>query len=82
VLPRLTRLEPLEAQCAAAGGIGPDAFNFDGRWSGPVYVRLGRAPRAEVEATLDSLAPVGFSEQDVARFTESIRRRLDAIYPE
>lgn len=82
VLPRLTRLEPLEAQCAAAGGTGPDAFTFDGSWGGPVYARLGRAPRAEVEANLDSLPTVGFSEEYVARFTESIRGRLDAIYPE
>lgn len=82
VLPGLARLEPLEAQCAAVGGTGPDAFTFSGSWHGPVYARLGRAPRAEVEATLDSLAPVGFDQEDVARFTESIRGRLDAIYPD
>lgn len=82
VLPRLARLEPLEAQCAAVGGTGPDVVTYSGNWGGPVYVRLGRAPRAEVEATLDSLEPVGFSEEDVARFIESIRTRLDEIYPE
>jgi hypothetical protein len=82
VLPQLTRLEPLEAQCAAAGKTGPDAFTFGGNWGGPVYARLGRAPRVEVEAALDSIPINGMNEEYVTRFTERIRSRLDAIYPD
>lgn len=81
VLPRLTRLEPLEAQCAAAGNTGPEAFTFHGNWGGPVYARLGRAPRAEVEATLDSIPINSTNEEFLTPFIERIRNRLDSIYP-
>ena len=82
VVPRLMRLESLDAQCAVAEKTGPDAFTFAGAWTGPTYARLGRAPRMEVEAALDSIPTYDAVKDHVARFTERIRGRLDAIYPE
>ena len=76
------RLESLDTQCAVAEKTGPDAFTFGGAWTGPTYARLGRAPRVEVEAAVDSIPTYDAVKDHVARFTERIRGRLDAIYPE
>ena len=81
VIARLMRLESLEAQCAVADKTGPDAITFSHRWTGPVYARLGRAPRAEVEAALDSIPIDATTEQHVTRFTDHVRGLLDTIYP-
>ena len=53
---------------------GPDAETFRRSVWGPVLVRLGRVPRAEVEDLLDRL---GDSE-----FSATVRGNLDSTYPE
>jgi hypothetical protein len=74
VVPRLERLQGLEAQCAAVDGTGPDADTFRKSVWGRVLVRLGRVPRAEVEDLLDRLGDREFSAM--------VRSKLDSIYPE
>jgi hypothetical protein len=84
-VPRLERLHGLEAQCAAVDGTGPDAETFSGTIWGPVLVRLGRAPRAEVEEELDRLDRLpldGELAESAKRFSASVRGKLDSIYPE
>jgi hypothetical protein len=56
------------------GWTGPDAETFRKSVWGPVLVRLGRVPRAEVEDLLDRL---GDSE-----FSATVRGNLDSTYPE
>jgi hypothetical protein len=82
-VPRLERLQGLDAQCAAVDGAGPDAETFDGTVWGPVLVRLGRAPRAEVEEELDRLDRVpldGVLAESARKFSALVRGKLDSIY--
>jgi hypothetical protein len=78
VIPELTALESLDAQCAVIADstgkihVGPLSW-------GPVFVRLGRVPRAEVEAAIDAIPYEPMLAEFDPGFRSWARRKLDEL---